>query len=76
MFCFNSCIGYTCSIHVHVLLLYFYAVNEFGKVVPTAADSPVPIDILRKLYNILGQGISMESCIDVLRPLTVPNGYS
>jgi hypothetical protein len=50
-------------------------VNESGEISAMNKESPVPLDVLCRIYDLLKQGFPFESIIDILRPLVVPQGY-
>jgi hypothetical protein len=56
-------------------MIYVFIVNESGEISAMNKESPVPLDVLCRIYDLLKQGFPFESIIDILRPLVVPQGY-
>ena len=54
-------------------IIYIEEAN--GTLTPVKSNPAVPVEMLKKVHNLLKSGISIEDVVDRLRTETVPKGY-
>ena len=53
-----------------------YIIEEAnGTLIPVKSNPAVPVEMLKKVHNLLKSGISIEDIVDRLRTETFPMGY-